>query len=235
MDVSIIYPNWNTTDFLKVSIARIMEAKPKCSFEIIVVDNGSKDYSLTPYVVENLEEVFYKNHVRWIWNDFNVGPAFAWNQGIIVSRGRHVCLMSTDVMPQIGFLDHMYEYLEDHPDVGLVAPAATNTCRPEQSPEISTGRIIEVKEVIPFICVMIPKRVILKVGFLHMGNNGFEDTDYCNRIMEAGYKMVVVGTSFVHHLWHKAYQNNNLEADDTETMIRFYDDVLIKRFLGEIE
>lgn len=46
MDVSVIIVNYNTSDLVKNCITSIMEKTKNVSFEIIVVDNNSKDGKL---------------------------------------------------------------------------------------------------------------------------------------------------------------------------------------------
>jgi GT2 family glycosyltransferase len=43
MDLSIIYVNWNSLDYLRESIASVIEHTHSIAYEIIVVDNASPE------------------------------------------------------------------------------------------------------------------------------------------------------------------------------------------------
>lgn len=96
MNFSIIIPNFNGANFLAnclQSLVLAIKTCPKIKFEIILVDNNSKDNSL---------DVFKKNvpqnfHYRILLNSKNKGFADAVNQGIDQAKYEYVILLNNDL------------------------------------------------------------------------------------------------------------------------------------------
>jgi N-acetylglucosaminyl-diphospho-decaprenol L-rhamnosyltransferase len=84
-----------------------------------VVDSASSDGS-----VVMVEEGFPQ--VRLIANSENVGFTVGNNQGIAVSRGRYVLLLNPDTEVVDDALATMVEYMDNHPQVGVLGPQLLN-------------------------------------------------------------------------------------------------------------
>ena len=56
-------------------------------------------------------------------------------------------------------------------------------------------------------CMLIPKKVIRRIGLLdeRFGPGGYEDYDYCLRVQMAGYKVILAEDVFIHHFGGKGY------------------------------
>ena len=119
IDVSIIIVNWNTKDFLQECLHSVFETTHEVTFEVIVVDNGSCDGSLE-MVTENYP------YVKLIQTGSNLGFAKANNVGIKNSKGRHICLVNSDVVIREGCIDKMYMYIQQHPPIGILGPRILN-------------------------------------------------------------------------------------------------------------
>ena len=86
MDLTIIIVNWNTAELLLQCLESIYQAEIKLIYEIIVVDNGSTDNSIS-----TISKKF--PGVRIISNNRNLGFAKANNQGISEGKGRYFLLL----------------------------------------------------------------------------------------------------------------------------------------------
>ncbi len=115
MDLSIVIVNWNTKDFLARCLDSIFQNWPCHQTEIIIVDNGSSDGSVD-MVKSNYHEV------KLIINDQNLGFARANNIGINASSGRYLCLLNSDTQVIDNCFDRMINYMEGHPDIGILGP-----------------------------------------------------------------------------------------------------------------
>ena len=89
VQLSILFVNWNSLDYLMESIASIYEHAPSVLFEMIVVDNASSEAGL-----ERLVERFAQ--VRLVRSESNLGFAGANNLGFQHSRGRYILLLNPD-------------------------------------------------------------------------------------------------------------------------------------------
>jgi GT2 family glycosyltransferase len=87
--------------------------------EVIVVDNNSSDGS-----PEMVEAEF--PHVKLIRAGANLGFSKANNVGIRQSGGRYVSLINSDAKVIGNCLDVLVDYMDNHPDVGNVAPKVLN-------------------------------------------------------------------------------------------------------------
>ena len=84
------------------------------SYEVIVIDNGSKDQSLR--VVRS------HSSVRIIANSSNQGFARAVNQGAEVARGKFLAILNQDTEVDPNWLLHLTSVLKTDPTVAICGP-----------------------------------------------------------------------------------------------------------------
>jgi GT2 family glycosyltransferase len=111
--VTVVIPNWNGERFLKLCLNSLRDQSFK-DFEIIVVDNSSKDGSLS-LVAENFPEA------KPIALQENRGFAGAVNAGIEASTSEFVALLNNDTEQDPGWLEALVRAAEDRPESGLFA------------------------------------------------------------------------------------------------------------------
>ena len=102
--ISIIIVSWNVKDLLRACIFTLENKMTGLSYEIIVVDNASKDRS-----VEMLKAEF--PHVILIKNDMNLGFAAANNQAAKIARGAYLLFVNPDTELQT-IIQPMIEHLQ---------------------------------------------------------------------------------------------------------------------------
>lgn len=111
MDLSILIISYNTSELTINAIRSVYQSITEYKYEIIVVDNNSKDDS-----VERIRNLFPL--VNLIVNKENVGFAKANNQAIKLARGRYILLLNSDTIVQNDTLDVMIRFMDQHPEVG---------------------------------------------------------------------------------------------------------------------
>jgi GT2 family glycosyltransferase len=139
MDLSIVIVNWNGKTVLEACLTSIYANQPIVNFEVIVVDNDSKDDSVI--VVRSKFP-----DVRLICNDQNLGFAAGNNRGFNIARGRYVLLLNNDTIVLPNALQDSVEYLDSNPEVGALG------CRieyPDRSFQTSCYRLND-----PFVMLM---------------------------------------------------------------------------------
>lgn len=118
-DLSIIIVSWNTQKLLRDCLESLYGSGVTAALEVFVVDNGSTDGS--PEMVE----ARFRN-VKLIRNADNRGFAAANNQALRVAAGRHVLLLNSDTLVHPGVIDASIDYLDCHPDVGMMGCRVLN-------------------------------------------------------------------------------------------------------------
>jgi GT2 family glycosyltransferase len=119
IDVSIVIVNWNGREILRDCLNSVHDNVRHIRYEVIVVDNGSRDGS-----PEMLERDF--PNVRLLANASNTGFTIANNQGLSLARGRYLLLLNSDTIVLPEAIEGMVRYMDDHPRVGLVGPRLLN-------------------------------------------------------------------------------------------------------------
>ncbi len=226
MDVSIIIANWNTRDILRNCLASVYRETKGCSFEVIVVDNGSADSS-----AQMVETEFPQAHL--IANSANRGYAGANNQAMAITRGRYVLLLNSDTIILDNAIGKMIPFADVHPEAGVMGCRVLNPDRTFQSscfafPSLrgmffmatylqklfprnkilgrermlwfDWSKMCEVDVLVG--CFMLVRRdAIEQVGM--MDDRLFmysEETDWCYRFRQKGWKMLYTPCAEIVHL-----------------------------------
>lgn len=112
---SIVIPVCNQLVFTKRSIQAIID-NTLTPFEIVIVDNGSTDGTY-----EYFESIKKDVSINYIKNNENVGVIRAYNQGIDVARGKHVCTFHNDaIIQEKNWLEKMIGVFEMGEKIGLI-------------------------------------------------------------------------------------------------------------------
>jgi hypothetical protein len=117
--MSIVLVCWNNKSYLDPCLESLYKAGLKCSFDVVVTDNGSNDGS---------QAMLAKKYpdVKLIQNDHNVGLGKASNQGIEATQGHYVLLLNNDTIVNGPSLDALVDFLDQHPEAGAVGGTLLN-------------------------------------------------------------------------------------------------------------
>jgi len=118
MRVTVIIVNLNGDPFIYGCLAGLERQSFK-DFEVIVVDNGSRDGSM-----EKIRLRF--SSARIIELGENKGFAFACSRGWKESRGKEIAVLNNDAVPERDWLKAMVETLDSDPRLGMVACKVIN-------------------------------------------------------------------------------------------------------------
>lgn len=119
-DLSILIVSYNTLGPLEDCLHSIFRNRAGVDVQVIVVDNASADGS-ADMVAERFPGVVLHASQQ------NLGFAAANNVGLESAVGRHVMLLNPDTIVHRDCLRQLLTYLEEHDDVGAVAPKLLNT------------------------------------------------------------------------------------------------------------
>lgn len=107
MDVSIIIVSYNTCDILSACLNSIKEQTKEISYEVIVVDNDSKDN--TKLMIENNYQ-----WVKIIKSSVNLGFGRANNLGVSYARGKYLFFLNSDTVLINNAVYYFFEFAEKH-------------------------------------------------------------------------------------------------------------------------
>jgi glycosyltransferase involved in cell wall biosynthesis len=187
MKCSIIIPNYNQGHFLERSVgSAIKQTLDPSDYEIIIVDDGSKDNSLL--VAQNIISQNKTHNIKLIKKP-NGGTASARNAGIVNSSGKYIGFLDADDEYAPEKAELSIKYLEFGPEVGLVYSDYL---------EVHGDRLFYSAKrdfdpaMLKIDCIVstnsfIKKEVVNTVGYFNEAIKIIEDYDYWMRISAANY------------------------------------------------
>lgn len=204
---SIIIPTYNGLGLLTACIEAI-RAHTEVAYEIIVVDNASKD---------GTDAYCRANKIAFISLPENRGFPVACNFGLQLASGDELLLLNNDVIVSKGWLSNLRAALYSAPDIGIVGPVtnyasgaqqvktsysdiagfhseARDANLPDRGKWRETGRLVG-------LCFLFKRELLHAVGLLdeRYSPGHYEDDDYCYRARLQGYKLLIAGDCLVHH------------------------------------
>ncbi|WP_420897824.1 glycosyltransferase family 2 protein [Candidatus Methylopumilus universalis] len=234
---------------------------PRCSYEIIIVDNNSQDGTqefLTQFSNAN-------RNIFVILNKTNKGYAAGNNIGIRAARGETVILLNNDTLVSKGWIDLMLAVFRRDPKIGLVGPVTNNAGNIQRIdiPGLNENNFefrsknyiknqsnhIHYTNRLGFFCVAIKRNAINKIGILDeaYGLGYFEDDDYCFRAISLGFKLCIIESCFIYHKgsisfsklprieYKKIFENNKLYFQKKNLCLWTLDDILYSYFYKFID
>lgn len=219
--IAVIILNWNGEKLLREFLPSVIAHTPADIADVIVVDNGSSDDSLS--VMRNEFP-----SVKLIEFPENLGFAEGYNQALKATSYEYTVLLNSDVAVDDDWLTPMYDYMASHKNVGACQPKILSYadkskfeyagaaggyldrngypyCRGRifDSIETDSGQYDDITSIFwaSGAAFMVRTELYLKAGgldasfFAHM-----EEIDLCWRIRLMGYDIVAVPQAHVYHL-----------------------------------
>lgn len=148
--------------------------------------------------------------VEVLRNERNLGSPGGFNRGLKASRAPHVVILSNDVQPQAGWLEELLAAATSDPRIGIIGPASnTGGQRPPEGMtlEAFAAQLRQREQgwmgmnFGEFFCLMVARPVIERIGYIDesYGMAYFDDTDYCRRAQEVGFRCVRAKRAYVYH------------------------------------
>ncbi|SMB96660.1 Glycosyltransferase, GT2 family [Thermanaeromonas toyohensis ToBE] len=223
MLVSVVIPVCGNLELTRLCL-ETLEVFTRPEHEVVVVDNGSADGT-----EEFLAEAAEAGKIRLIRHERNLGFAKAVNDGIAVARGRYVVVLNNDVILTPRWLDNLLYCLEAVAGAGMVGPVSANVSgiqrvdadfssleellafadiwnRPDPAKWFETERLVG-------FCLVVKREVFDRIGLFdgRFGLGNFEDDDLCLRARLGGYRLVVAGDTYVHHVGSATFRSLGLD------------------------
>lgn len=190
MEVSIIIPVFNDLKAIKLTVAALREQTyDKSKFEVIVIDNGSKDGTYE-WIMQQPDIVVLKED-RYLGS-----PYSARNRGIEIAKGEIVALLDSTCVPKLDWIEkgklcfdnNFYDLFggnvvfdfENEITAGKVYDSITN---------IQMELSIKEKNATKTANLWVKKHLFSKVGYFREGLRSGEDVGWTSRCTKQGYKL----------------------------------------------
>lgn len=138
VDVSVIIVNFNTLELAKNAIASVIKFTEHITYEIILVDNNSNEFS-----IKELNKKYPK--LKVIELDKNLGFGSANNIGVKQAKGRYLFLLNSDAYLIDNAILKFKPILEND---ATIATLGGNLITPNGAPNISYGNFLTVEKVL---------------------------------------------------------------------------------------
>jgi GT2 family glycosyltransferase len=216
---SIIIPSYNGKEMLIGCIQSIRDYTD-LPYEIIVVDNGSKDGTADFCVKEKITFVSIPN---------NRGFPVACNLGMKIATGDNLLLLNNDIIVSHNWLSNQLACLYSNEEIGIVGPYTNYASGKQLLPSSYDGipqfhekalqynqpnaQLWQPIERIVGLCFLIKRTLFEKIGYLdeQFSPGHYEDDDYCYRARKAGFKLMVAGDVMIHHYGSVSFQRQDPE------------------------
>ena len=212
--VSIIIVHFNGFSVLKNCLDSLKTIKG-VSFEVIVVDNSSKDDS-----VADLKKYKSQYPLNIIESKSNLGFAGGNNLGVTEAKSEYILLLNNDTTVTPNLLEVLVSKMETDTSIGAMQPKIKLMDNPKlldnagaflnrlgltvhwgfgetDSKEFDNeAEIFSAKGA----CLITRSSIIKKIG-LSDDNFGsyYEESDFCHRVWLSGYKVIYYPKTFIYH------------------------------------
>lgn len=219
--VAVIILNWNGENLLRRFLPDVIKSTDSNIADIIVADNGSTDNSVKVLRTEFPE-------VKLIEFSENYGFAEGYNRAINATQYKYTVLLNSDVATTPEWINVLYDYMEDNPQVGACQPKIRSVEESEKFEYAGAsggfldcngypycrGRIFSTVEcdrgqyddIISIFwatgaALMVRSELYISAGGLDKDFFAhMEEIDLCWRILLSGYDIKAIPGSVVYHL-----------------------------------
>ena len=229
--LSIIIPMYNSEDYISECLDSIINSDlPKVGYEVIIVNDGSKDKS--PQIAQ--EYVSRNDNFRYFTQD-NQGQSVARNYGIREANGEYIWFVDSDdlVCEDVGYI---YKFLENHPDADIIKTYIREFQKDEQKQYIqkdlrfsySSGRDLMVKENFhpSSVCeLIISKKLLINNNLFFVPNLVHQDVELSARLYSCARHVYTV--NFISYLYRYNMQSTTRSINPTKILRQHTSDVFI--------
>ena len=210
--VSIVIPVYGKFEFTYECVRAILDGGVRASFEILIVDDCSRDETLlAPMILQGC---------RVLRNERNLGFVRSCNRGAEEARGRYVLLLNNVTKPHPGAIDALVETFDQHRNVGIVGAKLLfadgklqeaggiiwrlgdgwNYGRGED-PDDPRFNYVRPADYVSGAALMVPRKLFLDLGGFdtHFAPAYYEDTDLAFRVRATGHRVLYQPRSKIIH------------------------------------
>lgn len=216
LNISVVIPMYNASSTIVRALDSIKNQTYKCNYQILVVNDGSKDNS------KNIVEGYIANNPEMditLINQENGGVSKARNTGLKNATGDYIALLDSDDAWKEHKIERQIKIFQDHKDVDFVAALRNNerisfpykkkVLKEYNFAEITLRKLL-LKVVGQTSTALFKRKVLLNIGYFDENQKYSEDANYWMRISQSN-KMVILGEVLV--LTDNDYGETGLSSD----------------------
>jgi GT2 family glycosyltransferase len=115
IQLSIIVVTWNCRQFIPAFVESLGDRLNDPTTQILVIDNDSAD-GTADLIEQNYPQI------ELVRTGKNLGFSRGNNLGLSLAKGDWIALVNPDVKVLPGCIDSLMDWMEHHPDIGLIGP-----------------------------------------------------------------------------------------------------------------
>ncbi|MCI6553151.1 MAG: glycosyltransferase [Lachnospiraceae bacterium] len=231
-----VYKDWST---LKLCIDSLKEWVQGSHQVFFINDMGPEWEDLEKRIRSAIKGL---DHFHYFKNDSNLGFVKTCNRAVLEldQTGNDILLLNSDTKVTEGFLEEMSRVLYLAEKHGVVCPRSNNATLltvPVKNnlghllePEKSYGVYRQVRELLPEympiptgvgFAMLIKRRLINEFGlFDEIYGRGYnEENDFCMRVNQYGYNIVMANRAFVFHYEGRSFGSAKAELDERNSAV----------------
>ena len=221
--ITVIVPVYGDYDATRICLTTLLDELNSYHHRAILVDDATPDARIAQYLTELRTE----SRIDVLINARNLGFVGTVNRALEHIKQGDVILLNADTIVPPGFINRLAAAAQSSPNIGTVTPLSNNgeftsfpipyranpLCSREEIQRIDTIAarlnsewIIDIPSGIGF-CLYITRPCLDAVGYLSedFGLGYFEDTDFCLRARELGFRNVCAPSVYVGHAGSKSF------------------------------
>lgn len=204
--ISIVIPVYNVERFVGKCLSSLVHQTFQGPYEIIAVNDGSKDGSLR--ILRQFEESY--NFVKVI-DQPNKGMSMARNAGLAIAKGEYICLVDSDDFVSPKYLEELYKaatendadiaccyYYFRQADSGFLFPYVLH-CSGVFTQEEAMNKLLRDMTIQSLVWNKIYKRELFTKNNITFTSMAFEDMIFANKIFLQANKVVVIDKSLYYY------------------------------------
>ena len=115
VSISVIMPVYNTKEvYLRAAIESVLEQNFK-DFEFLILNDSPENKNMQRVISSYSDE-----RIKYVENSANLGIPQSYNRLVEMATGKYIAVMNHDDIMKPNRLELQYNYMENHPDVGIV-------------------------------------------------------------------------------------------------------------------
>lgn len=230
INYSFIMVCYDNCDLTKQALESLLESFDLSyrglGMEVIIINNNSKDKTIE--VVQNIKEI-YKGIIEIVLVNMeeNMGYSIALNVGLSYTTGKIITVLNNDLIFSKDWFNGLANALESNSSLGVAVPYLSYASGVQnvgvtfdslQNIQNFASKFInENRGSISYLnraigaCLTMKREVIDSIGGCDFwfGLGMYDDDDWCSRIIVSGYKIAVIGDSFVYHIGNATVSKNS--------------------------